>query len=72
MFDISEWSDDTHSYGSCKYYEGVPDDVSKRALEIMRELRALSSDLHIKIEIWPLSESLKEFIRKYYNETDKR
>jgi hypothetical protein len=64
MLDISGWDQYHYSHGSCKCWDGVPDDIMERALEMMRELREMTAGLEVSIEIWPLSEETRDFARK--------
>ena len=65
MFDISGWDEDYKSYGRCRCWEGVPDDIKERVLKMMRELRSIATGISIDIGIWPISDDTKEFIVKH-------
>jgi hypothetical protein len=68
-FDISGWDYYNMSYGSCKCWDEVPENVKKRALEMMKELQEMSYGISVNIEIWPLSEESKKFARDCHNAT---
>ena len=63
MYDISGWDGYHFSHGTCKCWDGVPDEVKQRALEMMRELRDMCAYLDVNIEVWSLSEEIKQFVR---------
>ena len=68
-FEISGWDHYHISYGSCKCWDEIPENVKKRAFEMVKELREMASGIHVSIEICPLSEESKKFARDCHNAT---